>query len=142
MAWYMGLIVVAGIVGAFFLHLDVRAAMSKLGGIWQGKTKDGADIIIQFDGEPKGGLYRHVVVNGDLRIREFGHWTTHFLTGLRLVMMATDVKDHPRFGVDTQYVLAWLGKDRIVINGPDRSKWELERTVSLDAATFQEEFEV
>ena len=42
-------------------------------------------------------------------------------------MMATDIKDHPRFGVDTQYWVAFSNKSEIRIDGPDRPKWTFRK---------------
>jgi hypothetical protein len=42
-------------------------------------------------------------------------------------MMATDVKEHPRFGLDTKYWVNFTNRDHVTINGPERQKWTIQR---------------
>jgi hypothetical protein len=54
---------------------------------------------------------------------------------IKMIIMATDIPSHPRFGEDTQYNVSRIAKDSFKIDGPDRAKWELKRatqSVRLD----------
>jgi hypothetical protein len=39
---------------------------------------------------------------------------------LRMIIMATDEKNYPRFGQDGVYSIRYVGPDKIEIDGPDR----------------------
>src|SRR3954471_11257846 len=84
-------------------------------GTWVADIPDGSQIAIQFEGTPAGGLYRQLSTRSGVVDREFGHWTMKLLS-LRLIIMATDVKQHPRFGVDTQYWVAFQNNGKMTVN--------------------------
>jgi hypothetical protein len=102
------------------------SAKQTLVGTWAALLPDGTDVTLQFEGERGGGLYKQLSKRNGAELREFGHWTMKVLE-LRLIIMATDVKEHPRFGVDTQYWVNFGSKDQVTINGPERPKWILRR---------------
>ena len=95
-------------------------------GTWVATLSDGSHVTIQFEGEPKGGLYKQLVKRDGVELREFGHWTMKIVQ-LRLIIMATDVKEHSRFGLDTKYGVNFPNKDKVTISGPERPKWTLQR---------------
>ena len=105
-------------------------------GSWIVTLPGGSQAAIRFDGERKGGLYKQLSEKDGTEIREFGHWTLN-LTELRLLMMASDETQHPRFGVDTQYWVIWEDKNRVVIDGPDRPKWALTRATGEVEIDFE-----
>ena len=87
-------------------------------GVWQsiaGQTQ----ITLQFEGGPREGTYKQLIVSEGKPIREFGHWSA-LANNLQIVIMATDIKNHPQFGVDTTYNILYVGPANIKINGPDR----------------------
>ena len=95
-------------------------------GTWkcvQGETT----VILQFEGGPREGIYKQVVQTGQEQVKEFGHWNAQ-LNELRLIIMATDAKEHPRFGVDTEYQIRYVGPQSIKISGPDRADLVFNRT--------------
>jgi hypothetical protein len=115
-----------------FLILYNRWAMKQtLLGTWVTAAAAGSLITIQFEGGDQEGSYKQLVRRGDQQFREFGHWMRG-MGFLRLVIMATDVSSHPRFGHDTQYNVSWIDRDTLKIDGPERPKWELKRA-SQDA---------
>jgi hypothetical protein len=95
-------------------------------GVWMGRGADGATVLVAFDGGPWEGVYRELRVQEGTSVRELGHWA---VSGgrLHLMIMATDVPDHPRFGQDTIYRIGYKGTQQIAVNGPDRPGLELER---------------
>jgi len=95
-------------------------------GTWVAALPDGSQVTLQFEGTPGGGLYKQLRDRNGVLLREFGHWTMKLLS-LRLIIMATDVRQHPRFGVDSQYWVAFNNKTQITINGPDRPTWVFHR---------------
>jgi hypothetical protein len=90
-------------------------------GVWR-TTTENQTITLQFEGGPKEGTYKQLTEAQDDSIREFGHWAVH-LHELRMLIMATDVPNHSRFGEDTVYEIAYVGPQSIKINGPDRPNW-------------------
>ncbi|MBC8353815.1 MAG: hypothetical protein H8E66_17585 [Planctomycetes bacterium] len=80
---------------------------------------DSALIKLIFEGGPSEGIYKQLVETDDHAIREFGHWAVQFNT-LNMLIMATDVHPHARFGIDTTYQIKYVGFDSIRIEGPDR----------------------
>ncbi len=87
---------------------------------------DSGKVKLQFEGGPREGLYKQLTESGDTQSREFGHWMVEGET-LRIIILATDVRDHPRFGTDVVYQLTYLSllrkpMPRIQIDGPDRPK--------------------
>ncbi len=95
-------------------------------GRWKGVHED-ATILVQFEGGPREGIYKQIVQTGQQQSKEFGHWNAN-LNELRLLIMATDVKGEVRFGVDTEYIIRYVGPESITISGPDRPEWVLKRT--------------
>jgi hypothetical protein len=81
---------------------------------------NGAKTIIQFEGGPKEGVYKQLVQHDGVKIKELGHWHSN-RSELRMLIMATDVKSHPRFGQDTFYTIRYPDTDKIFIEGPDRN---------------------
>ena len=89
-------------------------AKQTLLGAWVVALPNGTQVTLQFDGERKGGTYKQLSKQNGVESREFGHWTIKLLE-VRLLIMATDIKDHPRFGLDTRYWLNFTNKDQITI---------------------------
>lgn len=94
-------------------------------GVWT-STMDGSTVLLQFDGGPREGLYSQVTQTAGGPVKEFGHWFSHGNL-LRLIITASDIKGHERFGVDTEYELRYTAPDRIRIFGPDRPGIEYNR---------------
>lgn len=94
-------------------------------GVWT-TTVDGSNVLLQFDGGPHEGSYSQVTQTPGGPSREWGHWLSHSHL-LRLIIMASDIKGHPRFGIDTEYELRYTAPDRIRIFGPDRPDIEYNR---------------
>jgi hypothetical protein len=125
MPWIVVATVVALALLLFWLkrHADWADAQTPVG-VWI-RNRQGRETVIAFEGGPHEGLYRQIRKYGDATEREFGHWAVSEAT-LHLLIMATDVKHHPRFGQDTKYKLIYTRADtngnarRILINGPDR----------------------
>lgn len=103
-------------------------------GVWT-STVDGSTVLLQFDDGPRllqfddglrEGLYSQVTQTAGGPVREWGHWCSdgHLL---RLIIMASDIKGHERFGIDTEYELRYTAPDRIRISGPDRPRIEYQR---------------
>ena len=133
------LIVVGAVLAAVAVWLIVVAVWMKkknLIGSWVAALPDGTHVTMQFEGERKGGIYKQIS-EGDTPSREFGHWTLN-LTALKLIIMASDEEDHPRFGVDTQYWITWVSEDGMIIDGPDRPKWTFTRATEGMEIDFDE----
>src|SRR5688572_28880012 len=96
------IIAVVAVLALWFAYSFSWTAKQTVLGTWVAVLPSGERVTLQFEGEPKGGTYKQLIKRTDGEIREFGHWTLR-LTDLRLLIMATDTKDHPRFGVDTQH---------------------------------------
>ncbi|NLY02158.1 MAG: hypothetical protein GXY83_39240 [Rhodopirellula sp.] len=141
MAMTIGMIVVVIVV---LLVLFVRwhvnwLAQQSPAGSWTAH-EDPASITLVFEGGPLEGTYKQVVESEGKTIREFGHWASH-LTTLRMLIMATDVPGHSRFGIDTSYAISYVGPDSIRINGADRPNLLFTRTrepVTIDFSREQE----
>ena len=129
------IIVAVGLIVLWFAYSLVWTSKQSVLGTWVAVLPSGERVTMQFDGEPKGGTYKQLIKRDDEEIREFGHWTIK-LTDLRLIIMATDIKDHPRFGVDTQHWVTFNGKTQIVIDGPDRKKWAFGRAADVVKLDF------
>ncbi|HEX4796705.1 MAG TPA: hypothetical protein VH370_23135 [Humisphaera sp.] len=118
---------VLAVASAYGRWLDRQSPV----GVWIARTAAGR-ITLQFEGGPREGLYKQLTESGDASpSREFGHWTVERET-LRMLILATDVKRHPRFGADTPYRLTYLSilikpMPRIQIDGPDRTKLVFRR---------------
>jgi hypothetical protein len=131
------LIVAGVIIGTVIVWLILAAVwMTKqsLVSFWVANLPDGTHVTVQFEGVQKGGTYKQLIKRARSALREFGHWTVN-LADLRLIIMASDTKKHPRFGEDTQYWVTWEGKSQVTINGPDRAKWIFRR--AIDAAKVE-----
>jgi len=98
-------------------------------GTWVAALPDGSHVILQFEGDRKGGTYKQLSKRDGIESREFGHWAIKTIE-LRLVIMAIDKKEHPRFGIDTKYWVNFTNKDRVTINGPERPKGTFQRAAA------------
>jgi hypothetical protein len=127
--------VVIGIVVVWLILSAVWMTKQSLVGSWVASLPDGTHVIVQFEGAQKGGTYKQLIKRDGTALREFGHWTIN-LADLRLIIMASETKEHPRFGLDTQYWVAWQGRSQVTINGPDRPKWVFRRTVDAVKIDF------
>lgn len=83
-------------------------------------VNNGAKTVIQFEGGPKEGIYKQLVEHDGVKIKELGHWHSN-RSELRMLIMATDVKSHPRFGQDTVYTIRYPDTNKIFIEGPDHN---------------------
>jgi hypothetical protein len=119
----------ACVVVAWFAWSFSWTAKQTLLGTWVAALPDGTHLTLQFEGERKGGIYKQLSKRNGAESREFGHWTIKLLE-LRLIIMASDIKEHPRFGVDTQYWVNFTSKDQVTINGPERPKWNFQRAAA------------
>ena len=124
-----------GLIVLWFAYSLAWTSKQNLLGAWVAVLPDGSHITLQFEGESKGGTYKQLIKREGLEVREFGHWTIK-LADLRLFIMATDVKNHPRFGVDTQYWVTFSNKSQITINGPDRPKWTFRKALDIVKIDF------
>lgn len=122
-------VAVGCLIAAWFAWSFSWSSKQTLLGTWVAARADGSHVTLQFEGDPKGGTYKQLVKRDGVELREFGHWTMKILE-LRLIIMATDVKEHARFGVDTQYWVNFTDKDHVTINGPDRPKWNFQRAAA------------
>jgi len=122
-------IVAGALAVAWFAWSLSWTAKQTLLGTWVAEFPDGSHITLEFEGDRKGGTYKQLVKRDGAESREFGHWTIKVLE-LRLIIMATDVKKHPRFGVDCKYWVNFADKDHVTVNGPDRPKWNFQRTAA------------
>jgi hypothetical protein len=143
LAVVVGVLVVLAILVWLFIrwHVNWLAQQSPLG-VWTAEHGE-SRITLQFDQgsiEPlKEGVYRQITANPDgSEIREWGHWIAH-LNQLRMLIMASDIKGHPRFGQDTVYRISYVGPEKIEINGPDRPHLVFQR--APDDARFEFEIE-
>jgi hypothetical protein len=128
-------IAAVGLIVLWFIYSLLWTTRQSLLGTWVAVFPDGQRVTLQFEGEPKGGTYKQLIKRDGAETREFGHWTIK-LTDLRLIIMATDIKDHPRFGVDTQYWVTFSNKSQITIDGPDRKKWTFRRAADIVKLDF------
>ena len=119
----------------WLLYSFVWVGKQSLLGTWVAVLPDGTHVTLQFEGEPRGGTYKQLTKRDGGTVREFGHWTIK-LSDLRLIIMATDTKEHPRFGVDTQYWVWFANKDQVRIDGPDRPKWTFRKAPGMPAIDF------
>jgi hypothetical protein len=123
-----------GLITAWCVWSFSWTAKQSLLGTWTATLPDGTHVTLQFQGDRKGGTYKQLSKRNGCEFREFGHWVIKILE-LCLIIMATDVRDHPRFGVDTKYWVNFPNKDEVTINGPDRPKWTFRRaaeSIKLD----------
>ena len=134
------LLIAGGVVFVLIVWLVYSFAWlgkQSLLGTWVAELSDGTHVTLQFEGEPKGGTYKQLIKKDGRALREFGHWTIK-LSELRLIIMSTDTKDHPRFGVDTQYWVWFANKSQIRIDGPDRPKWAFRKAPGLPGIDFDQ----
>ncbi|MGE3313721.1 MAG: hypothetical protein AB7O26_01310 [Planctomycetaceae bacterium] len=115
-----------GEVQGFALSVKLLASPETPVGRWRGIAGDNV-VLVEFESGPIEGLYKQIVERNGQTVREFGHWFTEG-GSLQLLIMASDVRSHPRFGIDTKYEIEYLDVDHIRINGPDRENLELVRT--------------
>jgi hypothetical protein len=126
------LIVFSCLAGGFVVFLIIYNAWAqkqRLLGAWVASISDGSLITIQFEGSQQGGTYKQLVHRGDKQFREFGHWVRG-MGFLKMIIMATDIPNHPRFGQDIQYNVSWIDKNTLTIDGPERVKWQFERATN------------
>ena len=114
------------LVVALFVWSISWTSKQTLVGTWVAALPDGSHVTLQFEGERIGDTYKQLVKREGAESREFGHWIFKMLE-LRLIIMATDVREHARFGVDTKYWVNFSNKDQVTINGPERPKWTFQR---------------
>src|SRR5262245_50490459 len=126
---------VVGLLLLWFVYSLFWASKQSLLGTWVAVLSDGQHVPLQFEGELTGGTYKQLLQRERVETREFGHWTIK-LTDLRLIIMATDIKDHPRFGVDSQYWVLFSNKSQITIDGPDRKKWTFRKAADIVKLDF------
>jgi hypothetical protein len=127
--------ILIGIIVVWLILSAIWMTKQSLVGSWVANLPDGTHVTMQFEGAQKGGTYTQLIKRDGTVLREFGHWTIN-LADLRLIIMASDTREHPRFGVDTQYWVAWEGKSQVTINGPDRPKWVFRRATDAVKITF------
>lgn len=126
---------VAGLLVFWLLYSFVWLGRQSLLGTWVANLPDGTHVTLQFEGASEGGTYKQLAEREGAVLREFGHWTIK-LADLRLIIMASDTKKHPRFGVDTQYWVLFTSKTQIRIDGPDRPKWTFRKAPGIPKIDF------
>jgi len=105
-------------------------------GIWQHIAGD-SKTTLQFEGGPREGIYKQLTESDGKKIREFGHWAS-LANNLQMIIMGTDVKNHPRFGVDTVYNLLYVGPTSLKITGPDRPGVTYKKALESSKLEFDE----
>jgi hypothetical protein len=103
-------VVLAVIVLAFVLMVrSHRAWLAKQtpAGVWRGDLPDG-HLTLEFEGGPAEGLYKQMAVTAGVTSREHGHWQ-HSSGRLQLLIMASDEKAHPGFGINTVNTIRYVG---------------------------------
>ena len=125
-----GVLLVLLLVAVVFLARNHRNWLESQtpAGIWQGKDGQ-AKIILHFEGGPREGTYKHLIESDGQHAREFGHWSAS-ANDLKMLIMATDVQSHPRFGIDTGYDISYVGPTSIKITGPERAGIVCEKSTS------------
>jgi hypothetical protein len=121
-------VVLAVIVLAFVLMVrSHRAWLAKQtpAGVWRGDLPDG-HLTLEFEGGPAEGLYKQMAVTAGVTSREHGHWQ-HSSGRLQLLIMASDEKAHPGFGINTVNTIRYVGPDEIGIEGPHRPRLVYKR---------------
>lgn len=134
---------------AFLLRLFFRSHIRWLDrqnpvGVWTVEHED-TTITLQFEHGPKDGakegIYKQLAKGQDgSEKREFGHWCSH-REELKMLMLATDIPNHVRFGQDTIYKIWYVGPDSIKINGPDRPWLVYQRAPENTVVKFAEDVE-
>lgn len=130
------IVIIAGVVVLvlWFAYSFAWTAKQTVLGTWVAVLPSGERVTLQFEGEPRGGTYKQLIKRADGEFREFGHWTLRFAE-LRLLIMATDTKDHPRYGVDTLHLVTF-GTSQFTLDGPDRKKWVCQRAADIVRLDF------
>ncbi len=110
-------------------------------GVWTVEN-EGISFILQFEHglkeELKEGIYKQIAKGQDgSEKREFGHWWSQ-RQQLRMLILATDIKNHPRFGQDTVYEIWYVGPDIIKINGPGRHELVYQRAPEGTVVVFDD----
>jgi hypothetical protein len=132
-------IVCAIVIAFLIMKMMVRSHVKWLEkqspvGIWIAKN-EGTDIILQFEQGPKPelneGTYKQIMKDpSGNNIREYGSWSTH-MHSLHMLILASDIKNHPRFGQDAEYYISYIWTDKISIDGPDRSNITYAKSNSI-----------
>jgi hypothetical protein len=119
----------------FALAVKLRTTADTPVGRWRAEL-DTSTVLIEFEEGPIEGPYKQIVQSGDSVVREYGHW---YRDGyfVHLIVMATDIPQHPRFGVDSLYEVTFLDVDHLRIHGPGRENWKLARS-SMELTGFEE----
>ena len=111
-------------------------------GVWTTEYEEN-HINIQFDqdtsSDAKEGTYKQITrTNSNEELKEFGHWWTSRQM-LRMLILASDVPNHPRFGQDTVYSITYTGPEEITISGPDREYLVYHKAPEGTIVEFPEE---
>lgn len=122
-------------------HLKWLDKQSPLG-VWTAEYK-GSHITIQFEKDPspdeKEGVYKQITKRGENEeLKEFGHWWSHRQV-LRMLILACEIPNHPRFGQDTIYSISYTGDNEIRIDGPDRPHLVFTKAPEGTTVEFPEE---
>ncbi len=126
------IVIIALLVALFMLFVRWHGnwlARQTPAGSWT-STDGSASIKLVFEGGPSEGTYKQVVDSNGDTVREFGHWAANFNT-FNMLILATDVPEHSRFGVDTRYHVSYVGPDSIRIEGPDRPNLVFSRAEDI-----------
>ncbi len=117
--------VALGVAGFFavafvlFCRWHIRwLARQSPAGTWVASLESGS-VTIQFEGGPHQGTYKQLIETETGTEREFGSWAAHLNT-LKMLILATDQSEHPRYGDNTRYDIRYVGPTSILISGPDR----------------------
>lgn len=120
-AFWIAIALVSAVVIGLFLfvrsHRRWLLVQSPVG-VWV-TSQDSRQITLSFEGGSNEGTYKQLSEFQGVAEREFGSWSSS-LSRLGMLILATDQKDHPRFGVDSTYTIRYVGPHRIAIDGPDR----------------------
>ncbi len=102
----------------FAVSIKLLASGRSPVGIWQATIGD-SSVLLEFGRGPWEGTYKQLVEIDDKQIREFGSWSV-YCDKLQMLILATDIPEHPRFGINMDYSISYLDDDRIRIDGPER----------------------
>jgi hypothetical protein len=137
--WLAGVAVVLIVSYVLLKRHFLWVAKQSPAGIWK-HARGSREVLLAFDGGPRQGTYKKLDrEEGGVR-REFGSWKG-FGHDLRILVMATDQKDHPRFGVETKFVIFYPGPNRIRITGVGRDNLTFERVTPEAAEELVKAFE-
>jgi hypothetical protein len=122
MTWIWSAAALVGVLAILYVmakrHFHWVAKQSPLGN-WT-HERGTRQVLLAFEGDRRNGTYKQLTRDGDDVSREFGAWRA-FGHDLHLLVIASDQKDHPRFGVDTNYTVFYPTPNRIRIFGGDRN---------------------